>query len=209
MKFTDVFKENFLNVSNSLSVLRIILLPFFFYYSKLYAADPGNDRLMAIVVVLIVFAVLSDFLDGYLARRWHQETKMGRYLDPIADKTTSLVALIILLLYFEFPLWVFLLFLFREVGGVWMGTFLYFKRDMQGKPNIWGKLGVTLTALCVLWYALSPRLQLLFPEDHVVNMPWLAAYAYAVVMVIGIAAYWWTYWDVIFYGKADEEKEES
>lgn len=206
MKFTDVFKEKYLNVSNGLSVLRILLLPFFFQYSRLYAADPGSDRLMTIVLVIVFVAVLSDFLDGYLARLWHQETKMGRYLDPIADKTTSLVALIILLTYFGFPLWVFLVFVFREVGGVWMGTFLYFKRDMQGKPNIWGKLGVTLTALCVLWFVLSPRLQLVFPEDHVLNQPWIAAYAYAAVMVIGIAAYWWTYWDVIFYGKPPEDE---
>ena len=205
MQFRDVFQERVFNISNCLSVLRILLLPVFVYYSATYVQEPARDDLFYPLIAVIVAGSLSDFLDGFLARLLNQETMLGRYLDPVADKLTGTVALLTLVCYYNFPLWVLLVHIGREIGGVWMGTFLYFKRDMQGKPNIWGKLGVTLIALCVLWYVLTPRLGLSFPPEHWLLHPEITAWALAGVLIAGIVAYWWTYWDVIFHGKAPPE----
>ncbi|MEQ9363086.1 MAG: CDP-alcohol phosphatidyltransferase family protein [Leptospirales bacterium] len=198
MQFRDVFQERVFNISNSLSVLRILLLPAFVYYSRAYVKSPERDDLFYPLITIILVGSLSDFLDGFLARLLNQETMLGRYLDPVADKLTGTVALITLVLYYSLPLWVFLIHVLREIGGVWMGTFLYFKRDMQGKPNIWGKLGVALTALLVVWYVLTPRLASVYAGDHWFLHPEIVAYALVVVLIVGMISYWATYWNVIF-----------
>ncbi len=206
MQFRDVFQERVFNISNTLSVLRILLLPAFVYYSAVYVDDPARNDLFYPLMTIIVVGSLSDFLDGFLARLLNQETMLGRYLDPVADKLTGTVALITLVLYYKLPVWVLIIHLGREIGGVWMGTFLYFKRDMQGKPNIWGKLGVTLTALLVFWYVLTPRLAVHFPGDHWFLHPEIIAYALVVVLIVGMVSYWVTYWNVIFHGSEHSER---
>lgn len=204
MRIEDGLKENNLNISNTLSVLRILLLPAFVIYSRDYVGEPARNDLFYPLIGIILIGSLSDFLDGYLARLLNQETILGRYLDPVADKLTGTVALVTLVLYYDFPLWILIVHIGRELGGVWMGTFLFFRRQMQGSPNIWGKLGVTLTAICVLWYVLRPRLQFLAgPDSDAWYLhPEAAAYALAAVLVIGITAYWKTYWNVIFQSGA-------
>ncbi|MCR9145426.1 MAG: CDP-alcohol phosphatidyltransferase family protein [bacterium] len=204
MQFRDVLQERIFNISNTLSVLRILLLPAFVYYSREYVQSPKQDDLFYPLITIILVGSLSDFLDGFLARLLNQETMLGRYLDPVADKLTGTVALITLVIYYDLPLWVLLVHVAREIGGVWMGTFLYFKRDMQGKPNIWGKLGVTLTAIVVVWYVLTPRLAAFYPGDRWFLHPEFAAYALAVVLIVGILAYWKTYWNVIIHNKTPD-----
>ncbi len=78
-----------LNLPNALTVLRIVLLPLlgFWIYS--------NHSLAA--TLLIAFVGFSDWLDGWYARRFGQETPLGKLLDPIADKLVLCVALVFLL----------------------------------------------------------------------------------------------------------------
>lgn len=209
MQFRDVFAERWLTLSNALSFGRMLLLPFFFLVSARYVADPGDAAALAWLCLIIFLAVITDFLDGLLARAWGQETKLGRYLDPVSDKVTSLGALTVLVLYFDFPIWIFGFLILREILGVWMGTFLYFKRDMQGKPNLWGKLGVGLTALTVLWYVLAPHLAARLPPGHFLLAPVYAAYALALVFLIGMVQYGRTYWKVILHGPEGATPEPS
>ncbi len=198
MKFLDVFKERWWTTSNLLSALRPFLLPPFLILSARYAKEPHNTSLFIWVLVIVLVAMLTDFLDGFLARRFHQETRLGRYLDPIADKTVSLGALTILWWHYGFPLYALIAVFLREVLGVWLGAFLYFKRDMQGKPNVWGKIGVTVTGLVVLWYVSAPRLGAALPADHPLLWTELGAWALVFVIIGGIVAYSRTYWSVVF-----------
>lgn len=66
---------------NIISIFRIICAPLFFI------SISNNLKFTSVLVLL--FAALSDFFDGYLARRWHVESKFGELLDPIADKLFS------------------------------------------------------------------------------------------------------------------------
>lgn len=65
-------------VPNCISVFRIILIPIFFYFIS------NNHNIVAVTVVLL--AALSDFFDGYVARKLNAQSKTGELLDPIADK---------------------------------------------------------------------------------------------------------------------------
>lgn len=78
-----------INIPNSLSVLRIIATPFFVYFLIQPVAWMK-------VLSLVIFAVasLSDFVDGYWARKYQQETDLGRFLDPLADKAIVIGSLL-------------------------------------------------------------------------------------------------------------------
>lgn len=80
-----------MNTPNKLSLLRIILVPFFIFF-YLYRAIPHS---ILIATIILVFAAFTDFLDGYLARKNNQITDLGKLLDPVADKSFSLSALIL------------------------------------------------------------------------------------------------------------------
>ncbi len=78
-----------MNLPNALTVLRVLAVPIFIY---LIVQPDMNLRMWALG--LFVVASLTDLLDGYLARKWKQETEFGKFLDPLADKTLVLGAFI-------------------------------------------------------------------------------------------------------------------
>ncbi len=83
-----------MNLPNKLTILRLIMIPLFvatFYLTVL----PYNYLISAIIFVL---AALTDFLDGYIARKYNLVTNLGKFLDPIADKVLVSTALIVMLL---------------------------------------------------------------------------------------------------------------
>ena len=85
-----------LNVPNLLTWLRIVLIPLFvgiFYFDKSWVSAP-NQNLVA--TVLFTAAAVTDWLDGWLARRLNQTSAFGAFLDPVADKLMVAAALIIL-----------------------------------------------------------------------------------------------------------------
>jgi CDP-diacylglycerol--glycerol-3-phosphate 3-phosphatidyltransferase len=80
-----------LNIPNILTLLRILLIPFFFI---VYLLDTGWSNLAA--TVIFVVAAITDWLDGYLARKLNQYTTFGAFLDPVADKLIVATALVLL-----------------------------------------------------------------------------------------------------------------
>ena len=85
-----------LNVPNLLTWLRIILIPLFvgiFYFEKSWVSEP-NQNLVA--TIIFTAAAITDWLDGWLARRLNQTSAFGAFLDPVADKLMVAAALIIL-----------------------------------------------------------------------------------------------------------------
>ena len=85
-----------LNLPNLLTWLRIVLIPLFvgiFYFEKSWVSEP-NQNLVA--TILFTAAAITDWLDGWIARRWNQTSAFGAFLDPVADKLMVAAALIIL-----------------------------------------------------------------------------------------------------------------
>ena len=102
------------NLPNLLTVMRLVAAPgiviMFLYFSR-----PLADW---IALVLFLVAAISDWFDGYLARRWNQESKFGEMLDPIADKAMVIIALLIITGFSRMNSWVLLpsaMIMFREV----------------------------------------------------------------------------------------------
>ncbi len=85
------------NIPNLLTWLRILLIPLFvgiFYFEKSWVSLP-NQNLVA--TVIFTLAAVTDWFDGWLARRLNQTSAFGAFLDPVADKLMVAAALIILL----------------------------------------------------------------------------------------------------------------
>jgi cardiolipin synthase (CMP-forming) len=85
------------NIPNLLTWLRILLIPVFlvFYYLPAGWFDKQTINLLAVGV--FAFAAITDWLDGYLARKLNQMSAFGAFLDPVADKLMVAAALILLL----------------------------------------------------------------------------------------------------------------
>lgn len=80
------------NIPNTLTILRLLSAPLLMVVFLVFPR-PVSDWL---AVGLFAFAALSDFVDGYLARRWQQVSAFGKMLDPIADKAMTILALVLL-----------------------------------------------------------------------------------------------------------------
>jgi len=85
------------NLPNFLSVLRILLIPWFLYYYH-----SGN---LTVAITLMVVAVLSDWFDGRAARWTNEVSEMGKILDPLADKLCLASVALYFLWIGELPLW--------------------------------------------------------------------------------------------------------
>ncbi|MBV1868918.1 MAG: CDP-diacylglycerol--glycerol-3-phosphate 3-phosphatidyltransferase [Marinosulfonomonas sp.] len=101
-------------IPNILTVMRLLAAPgivvMFLYFTR-----PWADLF---ALVLFILAAITDWFDGYLARAWHQESKFGAMLDPIADKAMVVIALIVITGFLGMNPWILLpatMIIFREV----------------------------------------------------------------------------------------------
>jgi CDP-diacylglycerol--glycerol-3-phosphate 3-phosphatidyltransferase len=105
---------NTANIANIITVVRILMAPLFFVL--LLADDHADGSLRVWAAVIFVVAILTDSLDGFLARRQNLVSDFGKIVDPLADKVLTGGAFIVLSVLMELPWWVTVLILIREVG---------------------------------------------------------------------------------------------
>ena len=111
-----------MNLANKLTLLRVILIPFFivcFYIPNLvFNVVNLNDYQIpfANILALIIFlvAAITDFIDGYIARKYNMITDFGKFMDPLADKLLVTAALLMLLENTLISGWVVFVILARE-----------------------------------------------------------------------------------------------
>lgn len=143
-------------ISNILSMSRIVLLPFIavIIRNDSYKTSPSS-------LFLLLFFVATDFLDGFLARKLNQITKLGKILDPLADKLCIITVSILIWQYKNFPFWALLFILIREVIILSGGVILLRTRDVIFSSNIAGKFGTFFTSLSLLGYLFLENASLL------------------------------------------------
>lgn len=131
--------------ANKISGLRILTIPFF--VSVIIYYTPSQDYLRFVALGIFILAVISDALDGFVARLNHEVTDIGPILDPLADKLLLTSSYIILYIkgaqlgQIALPLWVTLSIIARDVIML-LGTFLIFvvRQHVKIIPTSWGKL---------------------------------------------------------------------
>lgn len=120
--------------ANLFSVLRIVVLPGVAYGLS------RDDRLgVLLCIILFAFAAITDFLDGYLARRLNQISRLGIALDPIADKIFAGVTIIFLVIYREMPIWLAIVVVGRDLLILSAAALLLRGRQISLPSNLVGK----------------------------------------------------------------------
>jgi cardiolipin synthase len=131
------------NLPNALTVIRILLVPLF-----LYKALTGDITFAAAVYIA---AAITDGLDGFIARFWHMQTRLGTFLDPLADKLLIATSFVTLAILGMAPLWLTITVLSRDVI-IAMGSLIVYL--MQGNltvhPRPIGKITTFFQFLYVL-----------------------------------------------------------
>lgn len=130
------------NIPNLLSAVRILLLPLY-----LYLFFCVNHACAAVV---LIFCALTDVLDGYLARRNHWITNLGKLLDPLADKLTTLCALGALTAARLFPWWLTALVVAKELAMILVASFILKKRSVVVSSVWYGKASTVIFYIGVL-----------------------------------------------------------
>ncbi len=120
-----------MNLANWITVSRLFTLPFLLY-------GLSNPTIASRWICLGIFlvAAATDWLDGYVARRFDQVTELGKFLDPLVDKLLVLAPLLVLIQMGRIPAWAVFLILARELT---IAGWRINQTTVSG-ANIWGKL---------------------------------------------------------------------
>lgn len=117
--------------------------------------DFPHHRAWAVGFILV--ASFTDFLDGYLARRLHQVTDLGKIIDPLADKIGIGIVAVCLLLTRDIPLWYLIVVLARDLLIFLGGVYINRRKGIVPQSNMAGKIAVNVIAVVLLFSIL--RLQ--------------------------------------------------
>ncbi|CEJ48039.1 CDP-diacylglycerol--glycerol-3-phosphate 3-phosphatidyltransferase [Umezakia ovalisporum] len=120
-----------MNLPNAITFSRLLGIPFLLY--GLYNPTP-QARWICLTIFLV--AALTDWLDGYLARKLNQITDLGKFLDPLVDKFLVLAPLLVLVELQKIPAWGVFVILARELA---IAGWRVNQTTITG-ANIWGKL---------------------------------------------------------------------
>jgi len=135
---------------NLVSLSRMALTPVIIYCLRL-----NSDRGTLAAVILMVVAGLSDFLDGYLARRMNKFTELGLVLDPLADKIFAIGLIIGLIFLRGFPLWLAVLIIARDLAIVIVGLIIVRRRGLIAPSNTFGKYYFASLAGLIFSYVIN------------------------------------------------------
>jgi cardiolipin synthase len=149
-----------MTTANKITILRILLIPFF-VVEVLYYAQTGNEVHRFLAVLCFAVAAICDGVDGYIARRYNQRSELGAILDPLADKLLLVSGIVTLSFdhrpYLgKVPLWLTGTIIGRDILLL-IGLVVI--QMMVGKvairPRILGKVATVLQMVVVLWILLK------------------------------------------------------
>jgi len=142
-----------MNIANKISTFRILIVPFFIASLIYYSSD--RDYLRFLALGIFILGVVSDAVDGYIARKSKQQSKAGLVLDPLGDKLLLMGAFIVLSpiskLPLKFPLWVSLIIISRDAIILLGAVVIYMvKQNIVVHPTKWGKFTTAFQMLSVI-----------------------------------------------------------
>ena len=155
-----------MTVPNLITTIRIILAPVFIIYLI-------SEQFFSALIVFLI-CVVSDGLDGLLARIFNQKSRLGTFLDPLADKILLVAAFITLGVRRYIPSWLTVLVIARDVM-ILLGIFFLFinAREYKIKPSVISKINTCLQFVAVL--SVLAKDYLTFPSVFYLSVYYLTA----------------------------------
>ena len=141
---------NNFNISNLLSVLRLFSgIPLVVCLHKMEI----SNTYWWYSIYIIVFIVLSDILDGFLARKFNIVTSLGKIIDPVADKICLMCVLLYLIEVYHLPFLIFFILLsIRDIILISITSYLAIYHDMVSQSNTYGKLFIFITMIMIIFH---------------------------------------------------------
>ena len=136
-----------MNLPNKLTILRVIMIPFF-VLALLYNGGE-NQTLRYVAAAIFIIASLTDMLDGKIARKYNLVTNFGKFMDPLADKLLVCSALICLVELKELPAWMVIVIISREfiISGF---RLVASDNGVVIAASYWGKFKTTFQMIAVV-----------------------------------------------------------
>ena len=107
-----------MNLPNKLTMMRVVLVPVFMVFAALakYGTADFNATFSLVAGIIFTVASITDFLDGYIARKNHLVTDFGKFMDPIADKVLVISAMVMFVSWGRMPAWILVVVIARELA---------------------------------------------------------------------------------------------
>ena len=136
-----------MNLPNKLTVLRVILIPFFVV--SLMIENGANQTFRYVAAAIFIIASLTDMLDGKIARKYNLVTNFGKFMDPLADKLLVCSALICLIQLGQLPAWMVIIIVSREfiISGF---RLVAAEQGIVIAASYWGKFKTTFQMAAVI-----------------------------------------------------------
>jgi cardiolipin synthase (CMP-forming) len=140
-----------MNLPNLLTMIRFVLIPIYLIVFFSQYPEPGR---MYWALGVVLFAGLTDVIDGYVARRTRQITPLGMMLDPLADKLMMIAVFLSLLISDKINFWVAGAIFLRDVSMIFFAAIFHFRGKKTVPANGMGKLTTLLLyiSLCLLMF---------------------------------------------------------
>lgn len=178
-----------MNTPNKLTVLRVCLIPFFVVFLLMPSVSWSHWAALAIFCV----ASVTDWLDGYLARRDHLVTDFGKFMDPLADKLLVCSAMICMVELDRLPAWIVIIIIAREfvISGF---RLIASDNGVVIAANYWGKA----KTVCQMFMLIVLMADL---GGVFVVVEQILIYASLILTVISLATYIWQNKNVLSFQK--------
>ena len=134
-----------MNLPNKLTLMRVVLIPIFLLV--LFLMQEPYNRYIA--TAIFVVASVTDFLDGYIARKYHMVSNFGKFMDPLADKLLVMAALVSMVAMEDLPAWVVIVILAREFAITGFRT-LAMEANIVMAASWWGKIKTTTQMIMII-----------------------------------------------------------
>ena len=148
MKINFTKKEN---IPNLLTLGRIVLIPVFILILCIWNSVAGH----AVAAVVFALASITDYLDGYLARKWQVVTNFGKFADPLADKMLVMAAFIMLIPLNLAPAWVIAIIICRELAVTGLRLLLVEQGGVVMAAALPGKIKTFTQMLSIIFLLLG------------------------------------------------------
>jgi CDP-diacylglycerol--glycerol-3-phosphate 3-phosphatidyltransferase len=139
--------RDFLTPLNLMTLSRLLLAA-----PLLQFLSGGSIVSTYLAVAVIALWAFNDWLDGYLARKWHMGNPLGVVLDPLVDRLSTASALTGLMAYRDLPVWAGAFIVTRELVLVLVGFFVAFGRGRGRPSNLLGKANQWVLGSCMVAY---------------------------------------------------------
>ncbi|MCX7908962.1 MAG: CDP-diacylglycerol--glycerol-3-phosphate 3-phosphatidyltransferase [Ignavibacteria bacterium] len=174
----------YINIPNIISFSRLLVAPFFYYFFV-----SGNKQLVSLACWIFIIASITDFFDGWAARRFGIVTRYGEFIDPLADKVLTLLALTAFTKMTIIPSWMFLIIFARDVTSTTLriialakGTPIVTSRTAKVKTTI---EMVFISYVLILIYV---KINFSFIDPTLVDKTIFSPFTYLFALIVTIMA---------------------